>query len=302
MSMNKPSSSPSSSSIFSSGILPIRKFIKQGRQRGRKEGGRPAVCLAGDRGWAARWPGRRLWAGQRCFVVSVVPLLTILPSSSVRSCITALLVSEPVTGRARMTYRIKEPASEEVRSLDTLWANQYNIIHQLAELAADVQRLTVEMSHEFKRQLHQQPQQNEAPANRTVQRRLQLTPVRNIRTRPNRGPKVKKIRILSLPHLRIFVVFSLNANRMKCPQRQQAHFADGEDGSDPADADLDGDAETDDIVADEGEPLMSDSYSISTELPFGVTLINSANTTGEGGCIYIRQAAEGIIARREKMG
>ncbi|KAI0519195.1 hypothetical protein KFK09_006637 [Dendrobium nobile] len=71
-----------------------------------------------------------------------------------------------------MTDRGKEPAPEESRSLDALWVNQSNIIRQLDELAAEVQRLSIEVRREFNLiRARQQPQRNEPPINRTVQRR-----------------------------------------------------------------------------------------------------------------------------------
>ncbi|XP_020702245.1 uncharacterized protein LOC110113876 [Dendrobium catenatum] len=75
----------------------------------------------------------------------------------------------------KMTDRGKEPISDDARSLETLWANQDNVNRRLDELAADVQRLTVEMRREFNlhrtRPPQQLPQREEPPVNRPARRR-----------------------------------------------------------------------------------------------------------------------------------
>ncbi|PKU80254.1 hypothetical protein MA16_Dca005786 [Dendrobium catenatum] len=48
-----------------------------------------------------------------------------------------------------MTDKGKEPVVEDNRSLESLWANQANIMRQLEVLSADVQRLSVEVRREF---------------------------------------------------------------------------------------------------------------------------------------------------------
>ncbi|XP_028549531.1 uncharacterized protein LOC114579365 [Dendrobium catenatum] len=48
-----------------------------------------------------------------------------------------------------MADRGKEPITEEVRSLDALWANQKNLDRRLDDLSADLQKLAVDIRHEF---------------------------------------------------------------------------------------------------------------------------------------------------------
>ncbi|KAL0923632.1 hypothetical protein M5K25_007697 [Dendrobium thyrsiflorum] len=63
----------------------------------------------------------------------------------------------------KMTDRGKEPITDEVRSLDALWANQDNVNRKLDELAADLQRFTVEIRREFNLNRARQPQQQPPP-------------------------------------------------------------------------------------------------------------------------------------------
>ncbi|KAH0470483.1 hypothetical protein IEQ34_000206 [Dendrobium chrysotoxum] len=74
-----------------------------------------------------------------------------------------------------MTDRGKEPATEEGRNLESLWANQDNVNRRIDELAADIHQLGVEMRREFNllRAGHPQPRRyrEELPAVRPIHRR-----------------------------------------------------------------------------------------------------------------------------------
>ncbi|KAL0918366.1 hypothetical protein M5K25_010370 [Dendrobium thyrsiflorum] len=69
---------------------------------------------------------------------------------------------------AKMAEKGKEPVSEGVRNIETLWANQANIERQLEALSTDVQRLTIEMRREFNlyraRNPPHQTRRNQVPA------------------------------------------------------------------------------------------------------------------------------------------
>ncbi|KAI0520338.1 hypothetical protein KFK09_007810 [Dendrobium nobile] len=73
-----------------------------------------------------------------------------------------------------MADRGKQPVTDDVPSTDVIWANQKDINRRLDDLAADVQRLMLEVRREFnliKARLPQQPVLREGtPANR--QRRM----------------------------------------------------------------------------------------------------------------------------------
>ncbi|KAL0911286.1 hypothetical protein M5K25_019418 [Dendrobium thyrsiflorum] len=49
----------------------------------------------------------------------------------------------------RMADKGKEPATEGVRSFETLWENQNSILRQLEVLSTEVQRISMEMRREF---------------------------------------------------------------------------------------------------------------------------------------------------------
>ncbi|KAL0928307.1 hypothetical protein M5K25_000180 [Dendrobium thyrsiflorum] len=74
-----------------------------------------------------------------------------------------------------MTDRGKEPVSEESRSLDSLWANQESVNRRIDDLAAEVQRLTLEIRREFNlnraRPPHQRMPREEPPVIRPLRRR-----------------------------------------------------------------------------------------------------------------------------------
>ncbi|KAL0928230.1 hypothetical protein M5K25_000102 [Dendrobium thyrsiflorum] len=50
---------------------------------------------------------------------------------------------------SRMTDKCKGLATDEDRSIESLWANQANILRQLESLSTDVQRLSLAVHREF---------------------------------------------------------------------------------------------------------------------------------------------------------
>ncbi|KAH0468233.1 hypothetical protein IEQ34_003266 [Dendrobium chrysotoxum] len=106
-----------------------------------------------------------------CFITNCIFPLPLRYTDLVRG---QQLVSEPSPG-GKMMDRGKEPATEEVRTLEMLWANQESVHCRIDEVAADVQRLTVEIRREFNliraRPTYQDRHREEARVNRPIPRR-----------------------------------------------------------------------------------------------------------------------------------
>ncbi|XP_020700689.2 uncharacterized protein LOC110112721 [Dendrobium catenatum] len=148
-------------------------------------GGEVTVVCAGEAAEMLRFPFRcnpTLLRSSGMFQLvspAAVPIVDPLAS--------AYLVSEPSDWKVGMTERGKEPTSDVVVSLESVWANQNTLRNQLETLSADVQRLHIEIRREFnlnraRPQLHP-PHRNDFPAPHTMPRRG-INPGRQPRTMP----------------------------------------------------------------------------------------------------------------------